>query len=259
MRRLIIEEPYSRPAKWSPVVAWFAIAVALISVFLIRFHQVDYAAGFVSLGVGLFLALLAILLAVLAFIRIWQEGRRGLSSAIQGLLLGALVLAYPSWFALQGALLPPINDITTDTDNPPAFSMSRAVMEARSGRVPPDVPPEVREAQRDAYAQIAPLTLDVGPDEAFELVRKAAANRGWRIVEAVKPGGRLGIGRLEAVDRTFLLRLPDDVTVRIRPRADGTRIDVRSVSRMGTHDLGANARRIRAFFDELSALAIAST
>ena len=258
MRRLIIEEPYSRPAKWSPVIAWFAMAVALISVLLIRFRHVDYAAGFVSLGVGLFLATLAILLAVIAFLRIWQEGRRGLSSAIQGLLLGALVLAYPSWFAVQAVLLPPINDITTDTDNPPAFSLSRAVLDARGGRVPPDVPPEVREAQRDAYAQIAPLTLDVGPDEAFELVRKAAANRGWQIVEAVKPGGRLGIGRLEAVDRTFLLRLPDDVTVRIRPRADGTRIDVRSASRMGNHDLGANARRIRAFFDELSALAIAS-
>jgi uncharacterized protein (DUF1499 family) len=259
MRRLILEEPYSRPAKWSPVVAWFAIAVSLISVILIRSGHVDYAAGFVSLGVGLFLAIFAILLAVVAFVRIWQEGRRGLGSAVQGLLLALLVLAYPSWFALQAVILPPINDITTDTENPPAFSMSRAVMDARNGRVPPDVPPEVREAQREAYVQIAPLTLDVGPDEAFELVRKAAANRGWRIVEAIKPGGRLGIGRLEAVDRTFLLRLPDDITVRIRPRVDGTRIDVRSASRMGTHDLGANARRIRAFFDELSALAIAST
>jgi uncharacterized protein (DUF1499 family) len=59
------------------------------------------------------------------------------------------------------------------------------------------------------------------------------------------------------VARTFLLRLPDDVTVRVRPRADGARIDVRSVSRIGRHDLGANAARIRAFLDEVSALAIA--
>jgi uncharacterized protein (DUF1499 family) len=81
---------------------------------------------------------------------------------------------------------------------------------------------------------------------------------GWRIIEAVKPGGRMGLGRLEAVDRTFLLRLPDDVTVRIRPRADGTRIDVRSASRIGTHDLGANAARIRRFLDEVSNLAIAA-
>jgi uncharacterized protein (DUF1499 family) len=259
MRRLIIEEPYSRPAKWSPRVAWFALAVTLIAVALIRFNQVDYSSGFVALGIGLFLAMTAILLAVLGFVRIWQEGRRGLGDGVKGLLLGAIILAYPSWFALQAVLLPPINDITTDTENPPAFSLSRAALEARGGRVPPDMPPEVREAQRDAYAQIAPLTLDVGADEAFELVRKAAANRGWQIVEAVKPGGRVGTGRLEAVDRTFLLRLPDDVTVRIRPRVDGARIDVRSASRMGNHDFGANARRIRAFLEELSNLAISST
>jgi uncharacterized protein (DUF1499 family) len=89
-------------------------------------------------------------------------------------------------------------------------------------------------------------------------VRKAAQNRGWTIIEAVRPGGRMGLGRLEAVDRTFLLRLPDDVTVRLRPRADGTRIDVRSASRMGTHDLGTNAARIRAFLEEVSNLAIAT-
>jgi uncharacterized protein (DUF1499 family) len=77
------------------------------------------------------------------------------------------------------------------------------------------------------------------------------------VIEAVKPGGRIGLGRLEAIDRTFLLRLPDDVTVRLRPRADGTRIDVRSASRIGTHDLGQNARRIRAYLDEISNLALA--
>ena len=105
--------------------------------------------------------------------------------------------------------------------------------------------------------QIAPLTLDLPPDEAFELVQKAAANLGWQIIETVPPGGRMGAGRLEAIDRTLILRLPDDVTVRIRPRADGTRIDIRSASRMGTHDLGTNAQRIRAFLEEASNLALA--
>jgi uncharacterized protein (DUF1499 family) len=73
----------------------------------------------------------------------------------------------------------------------------------------------------------------------------------------VPPGGRVGLGRLEAIDRTFLLRLPDDITVRIRGRADGSRIDVRSASRLGTHDLGQNARRIRAYLEEVSNLALA--
>ena len=258
MRRLILEEPVSRPAKWSPVLAWYALVVSVMAVLLIRFGRVDYTGGFATLGAGLVLALLAIALAALGFLRIWQEGRRGLGSAVQGLVVALLVLAYPSWFALQALTLPALNDVTTDTDNPPSFSRSRAALEARGGRVPPDVSPEVREAQREAYARIAPLTIDLPPEEGFEIVRKAAQNRGWQVIEAVKPGGRMGLGRVEAVDRTFLLRLPDDVTVRLRPRADGTRIDVRSASRIGTHDLGANAARIRAFLDEVSSLAIAA-
>ena len=185
------------------MVAWFALVVTVMAVLLIRMGRVDYGAGFVVMGAGLALAMLAVVLALLAFIRIWQEGRRGLGSAVKGMLIATAVLAYPAWFAGKAVTLPPINDMTTDTDNPPQFSRSRAVLEARGGRVPPDQPREVREAQREAYAQVAPLTLDVPPDEAFELVQKAALNRGWQIIEATRPGGRVGLGRVEAVDRTL--------------------------------------------------------
>jgi uncharacterized protein (DUF1499 family) len=257
MRHLILEEPFSRPAKWSPMLAWFALVVTVMAVLLIRLSRIDYESGFVALGAGLAVALVAVGMSIIAFIRIWQEGRRGLGSAIKGLVIASLVLAYPGWLAVKAVTLPPINDIATDTLDPPAFSRSRAALEARGGRIPPDVSPEARELQRESYVQIAPLTLDIGPDEAFALVRKAAANLGWQVIETVPPGGRMGTGRLEAVDRTFFLKLPDDLTVRIRPRADGTRIDIRSASRMGHHDLGTNAKRIRAFLDEASTLALA--
>ncbi len=257
MRHLILEEPFSRPAKWSPMLAWFSLAVSVMAVLLIRFGRIDYQPGLIALGAGLVIALVAVGMSFVAFIRIWQEGRRGLGSAIKGLIVATLVLAYPGFMALKAVTLPAITDVTTDTDDPPAFSRSRAALEARGGRVPPDVPPEAREMQRDAYVQIAPLTLDIGPEEAFALVQKAAGNLGWQVIEAVPPGGRVGTGRLEAVDRTFVLKMPDDITVRIRPRADGTRIDIRSASRFGSHDLGANAKRIRAFLEETSNLALA--
>ncbi|MCB8820233.1 DUF1499 domain-containing protein [Microvirga rosea] len=257
MRHLIIEEPYSRPAKWSPTAAWFALAVSAMAAGLIRFGRIDYEPGFVALGAGIVVALLAVAFSFMAFLRIWQEGLRGLGSAIRGLVIAALVLAYPALMAVKAATLPPITDVTTDTEDPPTFSRSRAALDARAGRVPPDMSPAVREAQRQAYTRIAPLTLDVGPEEAFEVVKKAAERLGWKIIETVPPGGRMGAGRLEAVAYSFLLKLPDDVTVRIRPRADGTRIDIRSASRMGQHDLGANAARIRAFLDEASNLALA--
>lgn len=257
MRRLIIEEPYSRPAKWSPTLAWFALAVTILAVLLIRFGRIDYQSGFVVLGAGIAVALVAVLCALAGFIRIWQEGRRGLGSAIKGLIVATLVLAYPGFMALKAATLPAIADVTTDTDDPPGFSRSRAALEARDGRVPPDVPPEAREMQRASYVQIAPLTLDIGPEEAFALIRKAAENIGWRVIEAVPPGGRIGLGRLEAIDRSLILRVPYDITVRVRPRIDGTRIDIRSASRFGNHDLGANAEHIRDFLEEASNLAIA--
>ncbi|WP_243372161.1 DUF1499 domain-containing protein [Microvirga solisilvae] len=257
MRRLIIEEPYSRPAKWSPTLAWFALVVTVLSALLIRFGRIDYQSGFVAMGFGLAMALIAVGLSLVAFIRIWQEGRRGFASAIKGLVLAVLVLGYPAFMGLKAVTLPAINDVSTDTEDPPAFSRSRAALDARGGRVPPDVSPEARELQREAYVQIAPLTLDIAPEDAFPLVRKAAENLGWQIVEAAPPGGRSGVGRLEAVDRSFLLKMPDDITVRVRPRVDGTRIDIRSASRVGHHDLGANAARVRKFLEEASNLALA--
>ncbi|NBJ11405.1 DUF1499 domain-containing protein [Microvirga arsenatis] len=257
MRRLIIEEPVSRPAKWSPKLAWFALAVTILAVLLIRFGRIDYQSGFTVLGAGVVIALVAVVLSLMGFIRIWQEGRRGLGSAIRGLILATIVLAYPGFMALKAATLPPISDVSTDTEDPPLFSRSRAALQARDGRVPPDVPPEVREMQRASYVQIAPLTLDIGPDEAFAIVRKAAENLGWQVVEAVPPGGRVGLGRLEAVDRSRILKMPYDITVRVRPRVDGTRIDIRSASRFGSHDLGANAAHIRDFLEEASNLALA--
>lgn len=258
MRRLIIEEPVSRAALWSPRVAWFALAVTAMALALVRFRRVEFTVGIVPLAAGLALAVAAAALALFAFCRIWSEGRRGLKSAIGGLLLAGLILGYPGFFAARALTLPTLNDVSTDIENPPSFSRSQVALQARAGWVPPEVPAEVRRKQRQAYPQIAPLSLDLSPEEAFEIVGKAAANRGWEVIEAIRPGGRLGLGRLDAIDRTFLLRIPDDVTVRIRPRADGARIDVRSASRIGKHDLGQNARRIRRFLDEVSALAIAS-
>ncbi len=257
MRHIIIEEPVSRAAQWSVRVAWFSLAVTLIAVALLRFQAVELLPGFAALAAGLGLALSAVILAFAAFVRIWTEGRRGVKSAVGGLLIAFVVLGWPGWHVANGLTLPALNDVSTDIENPPAFSRSRAVLEARRGRVPPDPPPETRAKQAAAYPQVAPITLDVPAEEAFELAQKAALNQGWRILEATKPGGRLGLGRIEAVDRTLLLRLPDDVTVRVRPRADGARIDVRSASRIGKHDFGQNARRVRAYLEEISNLAIA--
>ncbi|SEP44900.1 Protein of unknown function [Methylobacterium sp. ap11] len=257
MRRLILEEPVTRAAPWSLRLAWFSLAVVAIALVLVRDPRAETDAAMTVLVSGVGLAALAVLLALAAFVRIWREGAQGLRTAVGGLLLAALVLAYPAYMTARGVMLPPLTDVSTDIENPPAFSRSRAAWEARNWRLPRDSSPAARALQREAYPQIAPLTLDLGPDEAFALALKAAQNRKWQVVESYRPGGRVGNGRIEAVVRSRLLGLPYDVTVRLHPRADGTRIDVRSSTRFGDRDYGQNADHIRAYLDEIGNLALA--
>lgn len=257
MRRLLVEEPVTRAGPLARRVALFSILVTGIAVVLVRDPRAEAGPALAALATGLAAAGLAVLLAAFACVRVWRVGARGLGAALGGLFLAILVLAYPAYAALRGLRLPALTDVSTDVDDPPAFSRSRAGFAARNGLYPADPGAGARERQRAAYPQIAPLTLDIGADEAFELARKAAVNRRWQIVEAIRPGGRIGNGRIEAVARSLILNMPDDVTIRVRPRADGARIDVRSASRLGPRDFGVNADRIRTYLDEVANLALA--
>lgn len=257
MRRLIVQEPVTRAALWSRRTAWFAVAVAAIAVALLNLRLVEIRAGLTALASGFFVAIVAIGFAFVAFVRIWREGRRGLGLAIRSLFVAAALLAYPGYLLVLGLVQPVPADVTTDLEVPPTFSRSQAAFAVRDGIYPPD--PETREAQREAHPDIVPLSLDLEPRQAYALALKAAERRGWRIVEAVLPGGRSGLGRIDALDLSPVLRLPDDVTVRLTPRADGTILDIRSASRHGPRDFGRNASRIRRYLEDVAALAAAAS
>nr|WP_246692173.1 DUF1499 domain-containing protein [Methylobacterium sp. WL1] len=234
----------------------FSILATGLALILVRDPRADTDAALVALAAGLYVALAAAVAAVFAFVHVWREGARGLGAALAGLVLAILLLGYLAYLGCAACACrscrtsPPIST----TRRPSALARR---LRGPGGRYPADPGPAIRERQRAAYPQIAPLTLDIGADEAFELARKAALNRHWQIVEAIRPGGRTGNGRIEAVARGLILNLPDDVTVRIRPRADGARIDVRSASRLGGRDFGTNADRIRAYLDDVANLALA--
>jgi uncharacterized protein (DUF1499 family) len=247
MRRLVVELPPSRAALWSGRLALFAASVLGIAVLLSRLDLIDLPAVLTVLGAGFVLALAAVALAVASFFVIWDDGRPGFTGAMGGLLLAALLIAWPSLLAVQAMRLPRLNDISTDVVDPPAFSRSRKALDARAGTFPADAPAEARQAQQAAYPAVAPIVLEFTPQETFALALKAAQQRGWQIIEVSSPGGRVPVGRIEAVDRTFLMRFPSDITVRVRPLPTGARIDVRSASRSWSHDFGDNARRILAY------------
>ncbi len=250
MRRFIYDEPVTAFAVWGRRIALMALVVAGYAVVLVRGGAQDLR-GLVTVGAALSLAAIAGLAAVIALMRIWQHGLKGVAMAAQALVLVALLLALPAFYMLRALTLPALNDVTTDIENPPEFSRSRAALAAREGRVPPSVEVSVREKQRLGYPAIVPILLEQPAEEAFDLARKSALVLGWQVIEATPPGGRTGAGRIEAMQRTTILRFTDDITIRIRPRAEGTRIDLRSASRIGRHDLGTNARRIQRFADEI--------
>lgn len=253
MRRLILEEPVSIAAIWSRRLANFAVAVALISIALARSGLVDITAVLAVFGAAIIFACLAALFACAGAVVIWRTGRRGVGLVLASLLMSALVLADPAFLTAQAVRLPRINDISTDLVDPPDFSRSPRALAARDGLDHRAIPDAWRDEQRRAYPAVQPIVLDLDIDEAWPLTLKAVEARGWRIVDQARPGGRIGIGHIDAVHRTLVMGFPDDVTVRVRPLAGQTRIDVRSASRYGRHDFGVNAARIQRFSAELQA------
>lgn len=252
MRRFIYDEPVTRFAVWSRRIALLALVVAGYAVLMLRSGVQDWR-GAVTVGSALALVALAGLVALVAMVLIWRNGYKGVGMAAQTLVVVSLMLAVPAFYVIRGLTLPQINDVTTDLENPPEFSRSRAALAAREGRVPSSADAATRERQRQGYPAISPILLEQSAEEAYDLSRKAAIAIGWQIIESTAPGGRTGAGRIEAIQRTTFLRFTDDITIRIRPRAEGSRIDLRSASRIGTHDLGANARRIGRFAAEIAA------
>ena len=188
------------------------------------------------------------LLAVAAAAVIWRDGLRGAEQAAIGFALAAALIAYPVYLAALAFALPPINDVSTDLRSPPNFLFSAKAREARAGAEPPVSSDETREAQRAAYPDLATIMVEMDSTEAYQLALSVAGDLGWRVVEfraAELERRRRGADRGDRESLVF--GFVSDIAIRIRPGATQTAIDVRSVSRVGRHDFGSNARRVRKF------------
>ena len=248
MRRLIVEEPHSRAAVWSLRTAVFALAAAAVAVGLARFAGVDAGAALTVFAAALTLAFLALLLAGSAGVVIWRTGRRGAGQAALGCVLSLALLAYPAYLAAIALSLPMIADVTTDFASPPAFMISAKARAARAGQTPPAWDPANEPLQQEAYPKVQPILVDLEPVQAYQLVLRVAKDLGWTIVDSNPPNLRVdGVAQIEAMARSPVFGFADDIAVRVRPLASQTRIDLRSVSRVGRQDFGANARHFDRF------------
>ncbi|MGA8932103.1 MAG: DUF1499 domain-containing protein [Pseudolabrys sp.] len=247
-RRPFPDEPMSRIAIWSSRLALFAIAVAAISVIIVRSGLLEIVPALATFAAALVFAGIAILFAFAAFVVIWRQGTGGLGRALLALFLGLALLAYPAYLGTRAWRLPAISDVTTDTTNPPRFD----VLARLRPRGRTDYPgPAVAALQRTAYPDVIPLDLDVPTKIAYDAALALVTKRKWYIGDTRPPTLARRDGVIEAVARTPIMGFRDDVVIRITPVGQGTRVDMRSASRFGNHDLGANASRIRSLLGDI--------
>ena len=196
----------------------------------------SFIIGFLMLALSVLLALVGASLSLVGGIKTGQWLFAGIA-----IVVGLAVVAVPSAFIVAARGKPAIHDITTDMDNPPAFV---SVLPLRVGAAnPPEYAgAEVAAQQRRAYPDIQPLVVRADAAETFERALGTVRDLGWEVVASDRAAGRI-----EAVDTTFWFGFKDDVVIRIAetPSDGGTRVDVRSKSRVGVGDLGANASRVR--------------
>jgi uncharacterized protein (DUF1499 family) len=215
---------------------------AVLGPVLIRAGALQPIGGFFFFASGLLFGLLALLLSPFALRATRAGARTGRGLAWLGLACGLLLVLAVGAMRQGAADLPRINDITTDLADPPAFTSDPAGR-GRDMSYPPAFVPQVRAA----YADLTPIHVSSDPARALALAEQTARGLGWEVV-SVDPEA----GTLLARQTTRIFRFVDDIVVRVRPAPTGGAIvDVRSKSRDGQGDLGANAARIRAFAERL--------
>jgi uncharacterized protein (DUF1499 family) len=220
--------------------AVLAGALLLASGPLYRAGSAPLPTAFTLMRWAAYLGGAAMVLAIVALVFVRSQR----SLAVVALLIGGTAFLIPYQWQRTARTVPRIHDITTDTTDPPTFA---AVVPLRANAPNKlDYSQEVARQQREGYPDLGPRTLNLPREQAFERALATARDAGWEIV-AADPSA----GRIEATDTTRWFGFKDDVVVRLTPEGNRTRVDVRSVSRVGLSDVGTNARRIREFLDSL--------
>jgi hypothetical protein len=254
--------PHEPLALWASRLGLFALLLIMTTFLLHRLGILGTPVAMTAAGVSLTCAAAGALVGLVAAISIWMRGRLGAGRSAIGIIAGGSL-----WLGLAAAMpayssLPPINDISTDTANPPRFL---ALARDRPNGAKSVAYPGERTArlQANAYPDLKSFVMDRSAEEVFEYARLTAAGRkglGWKIVAMEPPTTRPPKpGVIEATTRTTIVGFIDDVVIRVTGTETEARLDIRSASRFGKHDFGANASRIRRFLRELQARLDAST
>ena len=254
METEITKSRWSRAALIGGIVAVLLLPLGALGA---RAELWTFLTGFMFLGGGAILATIGVVVGIVGVILAREAGRPADRPGLfVGIVLSVLVLAFLMAQFNTASSVPPIHNISTDIADPPAFDR---VVALREGANPldydasamvelPGEPVAYGELQLAAYPDVLTHESVVAPEQALEIAVAVLEAMGLEIVDT-NPAE----GRVEATATTFWFGFKDDMVVRIRPTAEGSEVDVRSVSRVGQSDLGANAARIMVFLDAFSA------
>jgi hypothetical protein len=263
---------HSRAAVWSRRAGALTVPVLALAAVGHRIGMVPTEGILPVLVLGFGIAVVALAFALFAFADIWFTGAFGLRDAVIGTVYAAPALVLLGLTGAGAVLYPHLSDISTDVQDPPVFA---------SGR-PPIPSAAARTLQVEAYPEITAHVYPVDMTRAYTAVEEVVRGRGWTVTSDVPPlppdlaiespgdaaavpegvaaadaaeeapeSTAITVAQIDTVAPTLLFGFPDQVAIRLTEGEQGTRVDVRSASQIGTHDLGENARRIRSFFAEL--------
>ncbi|KRQ05570.1 DUF1499 domain-containing protein [Bradyrhizobium sp. DASA03076] len=248
-------EPVSSLATWARNLAVFAVVTVVVSVIIVRFDFLEMKPALATFFGGLAIAGLSILFGLAGFAAIWQNGSRGMARILLAFLIDGAILAYPAYQALLYRKLPHIYDITTDPIDPPRFEALSRLRTGDGTNTAVYAGLYSAEQQRQFYPDIEPIELEIPVDRAYAIARQLVIKRKWTVIDEREPQPPRRMGRIEAVARTPIMGFREDVSIRVVPDGDDSRVDIRSASRYFDSDLGSNAARVTKFIDDLNTAA----
>jgi uncharacterized protein (DUF1499 family) len=248
-------EPVSSLASWARNLAVFAVVAVVVSILIVRFGFLEPKPAVVTFFGGLAIASLSILFGLAGFASIWQNGSRGMARILLAFLIDGAILAYPAYLALQYRKLPAIHDITTDPIDPPRFDALARLRTGDGANTAVYAGLYSAEQQRQFYPEIEPIELEIPVDRAYAIALQLVNKRKWLVIDERAPQPPRRIGRIEAVARTPIMGFREDISIRVVPDGDDSRVDIRSASRYFDSDLGSNAARVTKFIDDLNTAA----
>ena len=250
-----LSEPVSGLASWSRNLAVFGVVVVLVSIIIVRFGFLEIKPALATFFGALACAGLSIVVGLIGAAAIWQNGARGIDRILLAFLIDAVLLAYPAYLALQYRRLPAIHDITTDPIDPPRFEALARLRSGDGANSAVYAGLYSAEQQRIAYPDIETVELEVPVQRAYEITLQLVTKRKWLVIDERPPQPPRRIGRIEAVARTPIMGFREDVSIRVTPDDEDSRVDIRSSSRYFESDLGSNAARVRRLMADLNTAA----